>query len=310
MKFVAFFNLIRWKNLLLIALMQFLIKYCFLTGFGFQTTLSNQLFFILVFATITITASGYIINDIIDLKIDIINKPNKIIIDNKISASNSKNLYFTLTILGILTGTYLSFIIGKASLSLYFIGVSLLLFLYSKYLKGRIIIGNIIVSLLLAFSILIILLFDTPLPINMKQINEVIKIQHAIIFYSIFAFLLNFVREIIKDIEDIDGDYNEGLKTFPIVFGRKTARNFAISISVITIYLLIFVSVRFIEIKTIAFAYILLLIFCPLLYFVIRTWNSETKKQYYFLSKLLKINILLGVLSIPIISNYLKYVIL
>ncbi len=115
MKFVVFFNLIRWKNLLLIALMQFLIKYYFLINVGFQTALSNSLFYLLVFATITITASGYIINDIIDSKIDTINKPSKVIVGNKISILNTKKLYFLLTSIGILTGVYLSIRIGNTS---------------------------------------------------------------------------------------------------------------------------------------------------------------------------------------------------
>ena len=306
MKIWAFFNLIRWKNLLLIALMQFLIKYCFLTGFSFQTILSNSLFFLLVFATITITASGYVINDIIDLKTDLINKPNKVIVSNKISISNVKKLYIILTVVGILTGIYLAFIIGRPYLSLYFIIVSLLLFIYSKFLKGRILIGNMIVSLLLAFSIFIVLIFDTALPINMRQINSLILTQHAVIIYALFAFLLNFIREIIKDIEDIDGDYNDELKTLPIILGRKFARNFAMFISLITIYLLIFIAIRFIELTSIAFLYILVFVFIPLLYFIVKSWNAKTKKQYTFLSNLLKFIIFFGILSIPIISNLLK----
>lgn len=307
MKFAAFFNLIRWKNLLLIAVMQILIKYCFLTGFGFQTTLSNSLFYLLVIATISITASGYIINDVIDLKVDAINKPDKIIIQKEISISDAKKLYFLLTSIGIIIGTYLSIKIEKPIFSLYFIGISVLLYLYSKFLKETVLIGNILVSVLLAFSLFIILFFDIPLPINIQQINSTILIQQTIIIYTIGAFLLNFIREIIKDIEDIDGDYNEGLKTFPIVFGRKRARNFAIFLGLIAIFLLVFITLNLFELKTVTFAYIAIFIIFPLFYFVYRLWNSKTKKQYDFLSKLLKIIVLLGIFSIPIISNHLKY---
>ncbi|PHR74545.1 MAG: prenyltransferase [Lutibacter sp.] len=306
MKFVAFFNLIRWKNLLLIALMQILIEFYFLNGFDFQTLLSDSSFYLLVFPTITITASGYIINDIIDLKIDAINKPSKVIVGNKISILNAKKCYILLTSIGILAGIYVSFKIGKPFLSLLFIGVSSLLFIYSKFLKGKVLIGNIIVSLLLAFSILILLIFDIPIEMNSKQWDIYLKIKFTIVIYAVFAFLLNFTREIIKDIEDVDGDYSECLKTLPIVFGRKVARNFAIFISVISIYLLIFTTASLIEIKTIGFLYIFVFVFSPLLYFIVRLWNAKTKKQYSFLSNLLKIIILFGILSIPIISNLLK----
>lgn len=307
MNITSFFNLIRWKNLVLIAFMQFLVKYYFLTGFGFQTTLSNPLFYILVLVTICITASGYIINDIIDLKVDKINKPKKIIVENEISISNSKKLYFLLTSIGVLAGIYVSIKIGKPLYSLIFIGISATLYSYSKYLKGTVLIGNVVVSLLLSFSILILLFFDIPIRMNSMQWSMYLKIKFIIIIYAVFSFLLNFIREIIKDIEDVDGDYNEGLKTFPVVFGRKRARNFAIFVSFFVIFSFLFGIFNFLILEPFSFIYFFILLFLLLLYFTYKLWFSKTKKHYSFLSNLLKIIILLGIISIPIVSNYLKY---
>ncbi|MCF6279611.1 MAG: geranylgeranylglycerol-phosphate geranylgeranyltransferase [Flavobacteriaceae bacterium] len=307
MKIVAFFNLIRWKNLLLIALMQFLIKFYFLTDFSLQTTLSNSLFYLLVFTTVCITASGYIINDIIDLKVDLINKPKKVIIDTKISIISAKKIYLLFIIIGNLVGIYMSTKIDKPIYSLYFIGITLILYLYSKLLKGKVLIGNVVVSLLLSFSILIFLIFDVPVRMSLVQWNLYQKVELVIIGYAVCAFLLSFIREIIKDIEDIDGDYNEGLKTFPIVFGRKLTKNLAITISFLVILFFIFIIFNLLKIESFAFIYIFILLFLPLLYFIYKLWFSKTKKNYSFLSKLLKIIILLGVISIPIISKYLKH---
>jgi len=309
MKIVAFFNLIRWKNLALIALMQILIKVFFFNNFGFETTLSTTYFYLLVLSTTVITASGYIINDIIDLKTDLINKSNKVIINKKITLQKAQKLYFALTIIGVLLGIFISFKINKPLYSLIFIGVSLVLFLYSKYLKGQVLIGNLIVSYLLAFSILIVLLFELPTSMNSMQWDNFYSIQLIIYVYAICAFLLNSIRELIKDIEDINGDYNTKLKTFPIVFGRKVARNFTILISILTVLFFLFGIFNFLKINTLAFGYIFIFIFSPLLYFIYLLWDAKTKKRYSKLSKLLKIIILLGVLSIPIISNHLQNVI-
>lgn len=305
MKISAFFNLIRWKNLLLIALMQLFIKFFFLSGFGFQTLLTNSLFYLLVFTTLILTASGYMINDIIDLKTDEINKPNKVIIERNISILNAKRSYAICSFLGIITGTYISFQIERPIFSLYFVEISILLYLYSKLFKGTILIGNIVVSLLLAFSIIILLFFDTPIKLDSLSV----KIQNVIILYAICAFLLNFIREIIKDIEDINGDYSERLKTLPIILGRKTARSFALVVSTITIVFFLFAIFTHLKIETLIFWFVFITIFLPLLYFTYKLWNATSKKEYLFLSKLLKIIILFGIISIPILSNYLKNVI-
>ncbi len=309
MKISAFFNLIRWKNLILIALMQILIKLFFLTDFGFSTVLTNTFFYLLVVSTTFITASGYIINDIFDVKTDRINKPTKIIISTKISLQTAHKLYLFLTVFGVLIGAYISFKIEKPFYSTFFIAIALLLYLYSKSLKGKMLIGNIVVSILLAFSIVILFLFDFPLPLNSLQMDNYFTLKSILFIYALFAFLLNFTREIIKDIEDIKGDYKSGLKTFPIVLGRNIARNFASFINLTTLLFLLFCLINFTEINSIAFVYIVSFIFLPLLYLSYRLWNAKNKKDYTILSKIIKIVILLGVLSIPLISNHLHNVI-
>jgi 4-hydroxybenzoate polyprenyltransferase len=302
----VFFNLIRWKNLVLIALMQFYTEYFLLSNFGFETTLSNSLLYLLIISTFLITASGYIINDIIDVKGDVINKPNKVIITKNISIANALKLYRIGAFLGIITGSYIAFKIEKPFYSFYFVGISALLYFYSKYLKGKMLIGNFVVSILLAFSMIVVLLFDFPSSLNSLQSNLYLKIQSVIIMYSVFAFLLNFIREIIKDIEDVDGDYNQNYRTLPIIIGKKRTRNIAISITLFTLFLLLVVTFNLVDILTITFSYIIVLIVIPLIYFTYKLWSAATLKSYNHLSKVLKIIILLGIISIPLISIYIK----
>jgi 4-hydroxybenzoate polyprenyltransferase len=304
MQLKHFFQLIRWKNLVLIASMQFLIKHFFLSNFSFQTSLNYYLFSLLVASTILISAGGYIINDINDVKTDLINKPKRVIVKEHISFSNTIKLYYLLNFLGLLCGIILSIKIEKPLYSLYFISIAAILYIYSKYLKGKVIIGNITVSLLLAFSIFIILIFDTPQPINMEQINHVITIQYVIIVYSFCAFLLSLIREVIKDIEDVNGDYNQNFATLPIVYGRDRTRKVTLLISVSTLIFFIYIAFRQFRIDSLALLYLLVLVLIPLLYFCIKLYHSETNSEYSHLSKILKIIILTGILSIPLISNY------
>ena len=306
MSISLFFNLIRWKNLVLIALMQFFTECFLLSNFGFQTALSNSLLYLLIITTFLITASGYIINDIIDLKGDLINKPNNVIIQKHISISSALILYRIGTFLGIIIGGYVSIKIEKPLYSFYFVGISALLYFYSKYLKGKILIGNFVVSILLAFSMIIVLLFDFPSNLNSLQSDLYCKIEFVIIIYAAFAFLLNFIREIIKDIEDIDGDYNEKHKTLPIVIGMKRTRNIAISISLFTLFLLLVVTFNLMNISTVSFSYIIAFIVIPLIYFIYNLWSAQTLKNYNHLSEVVKFIILLGIISIPLISIYIK----
>lgn len=307
MKIKSFFQLIRWKNLVLIALMQFLVKYYLISNNIFLTQLNYLWFTLLITATILITAGGYIINDIIDFKIDIINKPTKTLLNKKITIKSAKRLYYILNFIGIFGGFLLSLHIEKPLYTFIFISISALLYIYSKYLKGILLIGNIIISTLLGFSILIVLIFDESFPRNLIEINSSILIQHIIILYAIGAFLINLIREIVKDLEDINGDYNNNLKTLPILFGRTIARNIAISISIINIFFILFIVFNNLSIISLAFGYIFLLVFIPLLYSIYMLYNARTKNNYKKISSLLKFIIFTGILSIPMISNYFLY---
>ncbi len=161
---IHFFKLIRWKNLIMIALVQYLIKYAlllpFFESYGVITTLKPLGFAILVIATVFIAAGGYIINDIYDIETDKVNKPNRLIINKHISEKNALTLFIILNVIGVGLGFYLSNGIGKSGFFVIFIMASALLYIYSSYLKQLLLVGNIVVSLVVSLSILLVGVFE------------------------------------------------------------------------------------------------------------------------------------------------------
>ncbi|NQV76984.1 MAG: UbiA family prenyltransferase, partial [Lutibacter sp.] len=155
MRLAAYFKLIRWKNLLLILYVQILLKFLVFNSFNIETNLSLVQFIVLLISILLITAAGYIINDIFDLKTDLINKPQKVIVTKNFSLEKAQQLYLVLNATGVILGIGLSLNIEKPSYSLIFIGTSLLLYYYSKKFKSKPLIGNLIVSFLIGFSIFI-----------------------------------------------------------------------------------------------------------------------------------------------------------
>ncbi|RKS52941.1 4-hydroxybenzoate polyprenyltransferase [Gillisia mitskevichiae] len=295
---LAFLKLIRFPNLLMILLTQVLIKYGLFDSFGISITLNGLGFSLLVVATICIAAAGNIINDIYDLETDRINKPNKNQVGSKFSIGSANTLYIILSIIGVGFGFYLSNIIGKPGFSAIFIIISALLYLYATYLKHIMIVGNLVISLLVAFSIIIVGLYDLLPAITAENQQTQSTIFSIVLDYALFAFLLNWLREMVKDQEDINGDYNAGRNTLPIEIGAKRTNLVIFLVGILPLTAVIYYLYNYLFENIWAVLYALLLIVAPLLYFLINIWTAETKKDYTKLSFLLKIIMLLGIVSL------------
>jgi len=293
-----FLNLIRYQNLIIIALVQVFIRFGLFIPLDANITLNNFEFSILVIATLCIAAAGNIINDIYDVKIDLINKPEKVIVGKSISEKTAYNLFIIFNILGVGLGFYLANRIGEESFSGFFIVTSALLYLYSSFLKSMLLIGNIITSILVAFSLLIVGLFDLFPAINFINQDYQSLVFRIVLTYAFFAFYINLMREIVKDIEDIDGDINGELNTLPIAIGRKRASYIVFGMGVLSLFISIYYTYIYLYNYTIAVVYALLFILTPLGYFCMKIWDAKTKSDYAFLSKLLKIIMILGMSSI------------
>lgn len=309
---MKFLNLIRYKNLLLIALMQLLFRYGFLAQQDVPLVLKDWQYALLVLATVLIAAAGYVINDIMDQETDLTNKPNDVIVGKSISEDTAYYIYFALTISGVLIGYYLSNYVNKTSFFGIFIIISVLLYLYATSFKQIAVVGNLIVAFVLGLSVVIIGMFDIIPLLSFVSVDQSINLQTLlgiILDYAIFAFFINFIREIVKDLEDIDGDYNQGMNTLPIAIGKeRTAKIVSVFAAIATLVLLWYVNKNLMDSKLFwASAYCILLVISPMLFITVKSWTAKSKKEFRLLSSVLKMIIFFGILSVLIISLNIKY---
>ena len=282
----------------MIALGQLLVKYAFLESFGVNFGLNKLQILILILATVCIAAAGNVINDIYDIETDFVNKPDKIIIGKTISEKTAYNLFIILNIAGVGLGYYLSQAIGKSGFFSIFVIISALLYVYASYLKQTLLIGNIIISILVALSIIVVGVFEL-LPIITSENRQTLFTFFKIILdYALFAFILNLIREIAKDLEDIDGDYKANMNTLPIVIGRERATNILFILSLIPLLSITYYTINTLYKNQIAVIYFLVFIIGPLLYLSIKTFSAKTKKDYRHISNILKLVMLFGMLSL------------
>ena len=306
---MKYLKLIRFQNLLMIALMQCIIRYGFLKLQKVELALADWQFALLVLSTVFIAAGGYIINDIMDQETDSINRPNQVIVGRSISESMAYNLYFGFTIAGALIGFYLSNLIYRDNFFGIFIITSLLLYIYATSFKQIAVIGNILVSLALALSVIIVGLFDIiPATDQVNRFQMMLWLE-LLFDYAVFAFLLNFIREIIKDLEDINGDYNQGMRTLPIVLGvSRTAKVVAVITAIATVILLWYINNHLMNSGLyIATIYALVFLVSPLIFAVVKVWTATTQKEFHLLSNVMKAIIFFGILFILIVNLNIKF---
>jgi 4-hydroxybenzoate polyprenyltransferase len=301
---MKYLRLVRYQNLLMLALMQLLLRYGFLKYQDISLSLADWQFGLLVLATVLIAAAGYVINDIMDQDTDKDNKPKRVIVGNSIPESMAYNIYIGLNVTGVGAGFYLSNVIERPGFAAIFIVVAATLYLYATSLKQMLIVGNILVALLLSFSVIIVGIFDLfPATYEGNQL-EMATVFSILSDYAVFAFIINLLREIVKDIEDVDGDYNSGMNTLPIVLGISRTAKVAFILSFIPVIALLYYINAYLIANNlwILSGYALLLMVGPLLYFAIKMYSAKKKKEFSHLSKVLKLVILSGILSIGVLT--------
>lgn len=293
-----YLKLIRPVNLLFIAMVQLFFKFGLFQPYSIDTVLNNLSFSLLIIATLCIAAGGYVINDIYDVNIDRINKPTKVIVGTKISERNANRYYILLNIIGVGIGFFLANKIGKPGFAALFIGISALLYLYTSYLKSILLVGNLLISALVALSIIIVGIFDLVPGITDQNRESLSAVFRILIDYALFAFLLNFIREIVKDMQDINGDKNGGMNTLPIAIGRKRTILIVFILGVIALAAVIAYMYTFLYDRQWTVLYFLLCVVAPLLFFCVKAWTADSPKDYSRLSVLLKLIMFFGMGSI------------
>jgi len=311
---ISFFKLVRLKNLIIIALTQLIIKFSLINPFLDNFILSNNQFYLLVLATIFITASGYIINDIYDVRTDKVNKEESIIIGKSITSRDAITWYIIFNFLGLGLGVYIAYVVKQPYYSLIFIYCIFSLWAYSKQMKTSFLYGNLQVSLLTALSIFNVALFDI-IPNGINKNNGEIMILRIILFYALFAFIITFIREIIKDLEDMEGDKKIQAKTLAITYGIQKTKWVSLIFSIFTFlgvaYFQYFqysiassefeyeISIWGVNKIAIIFAFFIQFLF---LFLGFKIYTSKLKNDFYFISQLCKFIMIAGILSIPLFT--------
>jgi 4-hydroxybenzoate polyprenyltransferase len=282
----------------MIALVQLLIKYALFEPFGVDITLNWFGFLLLITATLCIAAAGNIINDIYDIETDTVNRPDKVIVGKHISEKTANTLFIVFNVIGVGIGFYLSHLVGRNGLFALFVIISALLYVYSSYLKQMILVGNIVVSIIVALSIIIVGLFEL-LPVITEQNKDTqLTFFRILLDYAAFAFMINLIRELVKDIEDVDGDHKVGMNTLPIAIGRERATKITFVLSMLPIAAVAYYMVTYLYKQQVAIGYFLILVIAPLIYVTIKLFSAETKSQYRHISTILKLVMFFGMLSL------------
>ncbi|MBC7439860.1 MAG: geranylgeranylglycerol-phosphate geranylgeranyltransferase [Flavobacterium sp.] len=306
---ISILKLIRYKNLLMIAFLQLILRFGFLKLQNIPLALNDWQYLLLVFSTLTIAAAGYLINNILDLETDHFNKPADVIVGKSISETMAYNLYVILNVFGVGSGFYLSNVIEKPSFATIFVVIALTLYLYASNLKQSLLIGNFVIAILTALSVVIVGIFDLYPTINDTNQPLLATIFEIILDYAIFAFAINFLREIVKDLEDFEGDFNTGMNTLPIVLEKKRTSQIVFGLSIFPIIMLLYYTNKYYFENQLFYAtvYSLTFIIAPQIYFSIRTWNAKTKEDFHHLSNVLKLILFFGILLILVVSLNIKY---
>ena len=310
-----FLKLIRWQNLLMVILTMVLMRYAvlapligrmgvvLLNGNGQEIPMSLQFpwydFIVLVAATVFITAGGYVINDYFDIKTDLINK-GKVIVGTKIPRRKAMMWHNMFNVAGVAAGFYISYKAGYIWLGTLFLVVSGLLYFYSASYKRQFLIGNIFVALLTAMVPMLVVFYEWPALYKYYTLNAIRLPQINFIIYwvggfALFAFLTNLIREIIKDIEDFEGDIAYGRNTVPVILGVLSTKIVSIFLISVTI-LLLFLTWHYFVNDTITFIYLTAVVVLPLIYAIYMLIISKEKKQLHSASRIMKIVMLTGVL--------------
>lgn len=292
MKIISLFSVVRGYNIPIIVLAQYLSAIFILAPENTRAldVILDINLFILVLVSSFCIASGYIINNFYDAQKDLINRPNKSMLDRLVSQKTKLYVYFGLNFLAVFLAYFVSW-----RVSIFYSAYIFLIWFYSHKLKKYPIIGNLTASVLAVFPFFGILLYFFK-----GQYEEYDWQKIGIIFgHASFLFLLILIREMVKDLENMKGDFVSDYKTIPIVYGESTSKKVITILTVLTI-LPVYILVDIYEVGyMVIYFYICLL---TLIFFLLKLWKSNTRDEFLKLHNLLKFVIVAGVFCIVLIE--------
>jgi 4-hydroxybenzoate polyprenyltransferase len=307
MPWKAYLKIVRPVNLLIMAGMLFLVRYAiFMPVFkqnGLEGLMPDWQFLLLVMATLLISAGGYVINDVLDIEIDQINKPSKKIIGRQISEASGNKLHFNLTAAGIAFGIAFSYLAGNIFMGILFVIIPTALFYYSYKYKYLPAVGNLVVALLAALVVLIYWLFEF---YHLKSQPELFidasrsfpELNRFVLAFAFFAFLTTLIREIVKDVQDIEGDTRYGCRTLPILLGIRATRVLIIFLELMTFATLAWFQYNLFHSGYAVISYLLVITQLLLLLTVYNTIAGADKASFSRISLILKLVMIAGMISL------------
>jgi 4-hydroxybenzoate polyprenyltransferase len=300
----AFFRLVRWPNLLFIVITQVLFRYfilpfVYLEGHeGYERIkLNTSLFCLLVLASVCIAGAGYIINDYFDVNIDQVNKSSKVIIGRFIKRRWAIVFHALLSFVGLVLSIYVGYRLRNALIPLFNFFAIFLLLIYSTTLKKKLLIGNILISLLTAWVILVMTLAEYRFRISPQDIvwQRLLKLSFI---YAGFAFIISLVREVVKDMEDMEGDMRYGCTTMPIVWGLPVSKVFTGVWIVVLAAMVAVIQIYVIQLGWwFPALYSVVAIIIPLIWVLRKLYRANTPEQFHQLSTAIKMIMFAGIIS-------------
>lgn len=309
-KIRSFFRLVRWTNLLMIALMMCLTYYCLLMPLSVSDVMgvmpAPPAFGLLLISIVFIAGGGYVINDLYDTNIDAINKPDRLLVTTIFSEKETKIFYFVLTFIGLLAALFSSVMIAKTKFVTLFALLVLLacvLYSYSSTYKKKLLIGNVIVSLSVAFVMFLPWLFEMIYLSSNVLILSAVKtlmlyILRFVLIYTAFAFVTTMIREIIKDAEDCSGDAVTHCRTIPIVYGIEKTKTILYLLIASLLLLLFAYEYIILRLELYMASAIIMLVALLSIFLIVKIYKAKEKKDFYIASNISKLMMLIGLLSI------------
>ena len=312
---MAFLRLIRFKNLFIIVLMQYLLRYGLLlpmlTYYGLEPVLSDWIFVVLVTSTVFLAASGYVINDYFDIKTDLINRPEKVVVGHVFHRRTVLLWHVLFTFVGVFAGLFLAYITRKESYALMFVFIPGLLWYYSTTLKKQILVGNLAISLLTAMVpyFVVSLEFAMLARVHGAAILSTEACSMAWFWttgFAFFAFICNLSREIIKDLEDLKGDQHVGCRTLPVEMGEGLTKSVVLLLNFSTVLALwiIFFLVPELNSSRLTLFYFIMFLTIP---YLLLTWivlRAKDSKGYHKASQISKMIMLAGILFVFVARTF------
>ena len=269
---------------------------------------------LLIVSVVGIAAGGYVINDYFDVKIDRINRPDNLVVTRIISRDTAMHIFYGLTAVGVIAGTVVAWWAHSWTLLFTYVVIPGLLWFYSASYKRMFLIGNLVVAFASAIVPLLVAIANADYLHHLYQnalayspiVGELYVWTGG---FAIFAFLLTWVREIVKDIEDIEGDREMECRTLPIVWGDKVAKIIAtillVVIAILIVYMLFAVLPFSHEWKSLPTRYVVFGLIVPILCSIVLLWAANNRTEYHRVQTIIKFAMFMGMLFSYVIATNL-----